>query len=294
MKHHRKITWLIWFLALTSFQTLHAQTTSSDEAKKKLIEQKIRLVESLMNAPAARIKSGTGSQNQKEAAQLLESGQKSLDQARQSLQGQQYDQATRELDEALKTVTSASRKLSSENTLSDSVQRKNLEDLKSQIATYQHSIDELAKANHKNAPEVANKVRQGVSQAEKLVTANRLGEANKQLADTYRMAVEELSRLREGQEVIMSLKFANAAEEYAYEQKRFESNQIMTDMMIAEGRAGGDKASRVEGLVKEGQKLRQEAEGLAHAGQHKDAVAIMEKASGQLVRALQTMGVPVF
>lgn len=114
------------------------------------------------------------------------------------------------------------------------------------------------------------------------------------MADAYKIAVQELSRLRAGQEVVLSLNFETPAEEYAYEQKRFGSNQIMVDMMIGEGRAEGGKRQLVDRFVGEGRRLKLEAEGQADVGKYSEAVALMEEATKQLNRALQSMGVPVF
>ena len=65
-------------------------------------------------------------------------------------------------------------------------------------------------------------------------------------------------------------------------------------MMIAEGRADGQKRNLVDDLVTEGNKLKSRADDEATAQRHKEAVGLMEKAVGQLNRALQSMGIPVF
>jgi hypothetical protein len=65
-------------------------------------------------------------------------------------------------------------------------------------------------------------------------------------------------------------------------------------MMIAEGRADGDKRRMVDGFVQEAGKLKSDAVSQAINNNHKEAVTAMEKAFTQLNRALQTMGVPAF
>ena len=92
----------------------------------------------------------------------------------------------------------------------------------------------------------------------------------------------------------MSLKFDTPADEYAYEQKRYGSSLIMIDMMIGEGRAEGQKRKLVDSFVTEGNRLRSLAEAEASSRHHKEAVVLMEKAGGQLNKALQSMGIPVF
>jgi len=65
-------------------------------------------------------------------------------------------------------------------------------------------------------------------------------------------------------------------------------------MMIAEGRAEGDKRRLVDGFVREADRLKADAISQAINNNHKEAVAAMEKAFVQLNRALQAMGVPAF
>lgn len=263
----------------------------SDEHRQRLIEQKLKLVETLVNSPAAKNASG-------DSAGLLHQGREALDQARRALAGGKLDDAAKLVDEALKSATAASRKLSTGGgALSDSAQRKNFQDLGEQVATYRASLVELSgdAKNGAAAKSLVARIDVMSAEARELAQGGRLGDANKKMADAYKLAVSEMSRLRAGQEVVLSLKFASPAEEYAYEQKRYGSNEIMLDMMIGEGRAeGGDKRRMIDGFVGEARKLKAQADMHAGAGKYKEAVAAMEQATAQLNRALQFMGVPVF
>ena len=92
----------------------------------------------------------------------------------------------------------------------------------------------------------------------------------------------------------MSLKFDSPIEEFAYEQKRYQSNEILTSMMLGEGRAIGENRKLVDGYITNAAMLKEDANRLAHNNDYTGGVAVMEKAITQLNRALQTMGVPVF
>lgn len=262
----------------------------SPEQKRRLIEQKIRLVEMLIGSPAAKAAAA-------ESADLLAQGRRSVDEARKALDEGQYDVATRLLDEALKSASSASRKLSADGgALSESAQRKSLQDLGEQVAMYRRAVAELTGDGERGAAARALLARLDAMTGEsaRLAAGGGLGDASRKMADAYRLAVEELTRLRAGQEVVLSLNFASPADEYAYEKKRFASNEIMIDMMIGEGRAAGERRQLVDNFLDEGRKLGAAADAEAQAGRHAEAVKLMEKASAQLVRALQAMGVPVF
>jgi hypothetical protein len=271
-----------------------AQTPpAGEEQKRRLIEQKLKLVDGLVNSPAANT---AAYGRDAETPQLLERGKQALGQARQALAENRLEDASKLLDEALKATAAASRRLSASASLSESAQRKNLQDLSDQLAGYRGGLVDLTKDAKVGGEAKALLARiDGLAdESRKLAASGQLGDANRKLAEAYKLAVEEIAKLRAGQEVVMSLKFDTPAEEYAYEQKHFNSNEILVDMMIGQGRADGERRKMVDGFVAEGRKLKADAEGRANAGAHKEAVGLMEKAVGQLNRALQTMGVPVF
>lgn len=287
-----------WFigLAVACVAGVVAAQTPPDgaEQKRRLIEQKIKLVEMLVNSPAAK---GAPYGREAESAALIEKGRQSIGEARKALADGKFDDAAKLLDEALKSASSASRKMSpNEGGLSESAQRKSLQDLGEQVDMYRSSLNDLARDRDKAVAAKALLGRIDALRAEsrQFADAGRLGDASKKMADAYKLAVEEMSRLRAGQEVVLSLKFDTPADEYAYERKRFASNEIMVDMMIGEGRAEGDKRRLVDGFVDEGRKLNAQADAQATAGRHAEAVKLMEQASAQLIRALQSMGLPVF
>lgn len=268
--------------------------TDGTEQKSKLIEQKIRLIEMLVNSPAAK---SAAAGKDPESLAMIESGRKALEEAKQAYADNRLDDASKLLDTSLKSASTASRKISPGGSgLSESAQRKRLSDMSDQVATYRASVVDLTR-DPKLGAEAAGlltRVDSLSAESKQLADAGRLGDANKKLASAYKMIVEDLTKLRDGQEVIMSLKFETPADEYAYEQKRFGSNLVMIDMMIDEGRAEGQKRRLVDSFVAEGNKLKGQAEVEASSQRHKEAVGLMEKATTQLNRALQSMGIPIF
>jgi hypothetical protein len=267
--------------------------SASEDGKRRLIEQKIKLLDNLLNSPAAK---NAAFGKEAETTVLIERGTKAVDTARKALAEQRLDEATAALDDAMKSVTAATRKMQSGSALSASAQRKTYDEQTEQVATYRASVAQLTRdaQSGDEARALLEKLDALTAAAKQLESAGRLGEANRKLADAYKMATEELARLRQGQEVVMSLRFDTPADEYAYEQKRYGSNEIMVDMMIGEGKADGDRRRLVDTFVNEGKRLKRDAEIRADAAQFKEALAMMEKANDQMKRALQMMGVPVF
>ena len=273
-----------------------AQTSGAEglAQKRQLIEQKIRLLDMLVNSPAAK---NAAAGRDPESAAMIEKGRQSFEAAKKALADNRLDEASRLLDETLKATSSASRKISPDGSgLSESAQRKSLADMAEQVASYRASVVELTRDDKTAtaARQLLVQIDALLSESKQLADAGRLGDANKKMASAYKLTVEQIAKLRAGQEVIMSLKFETPADEYAYEQKRFSSSLTMIDMMIGEGRAEVQKRKHVDSFVSEGNRLRSLAETEASAQRHKDAVVLMEKASGQLNKALQSMGVPVF
>jgi len=268
-------------------------TGVSAETSQKLVlaQQKAKLVEVLINAPAMR-----AAQDGKnpEAAALIAQSRNLLSQAGSAISLTRADEAIEHLDEALRNLSKASSQLTSDKP--GGASKKEFDEHASQIASYRRTLQDMM-----NTPQTATPARQLIARIDSMTTEGRKlfdsgqhDEANKRMAATYKLAVEEISRLRDGQEVVMRLHFNSPREEFDYEQKRFYSNEILVGMMIREGRASGEARKQVDSYVQEANAIKAEAANRGSAGDYATAVKDMEKANLQLNRALQTMGVPVF
>jgi hypothetical protein len=265
------------------------------ETNQKLIlaQQKAKLVETLINAPA--IRAAQESRNP-EALALIEQSRQRLSQAGNAIDLARAEEAIEQLDEALRNLSKASSLLTSDKPGAGSALRKQFDEHASQIESYRRTLQDMM-----NTPQTATAARQlivridgMVAEGRKLFDNGQHVEANKRMAATYKLAVEEISRLRDGQEVVMRLQFASPREEFDYEQKRYYSNEILIGMMIREERATGEARNQVDTYLQGANAIKSEASGRAKAGDYAAAVKEMEKANLQLNRALQMMGVPVF
>jgi hypothetical protein len=265
------------------------------ETNQKLIlaQQKAKLVETLINAPA--IRAAQESRNL-EALALIEQSRQRLSQAGNAIDLARAEEAIEQLDEALRNLSKASSLLTSDKPGAGSALRKQFDEHASQIESYRRTLQDMM-----NTPQTATAARQlivridgMVAEGRKLFDNGQHVEANKRMAATYKLAVEEISRLRDGQEVVMRLQFASPREEFDYEQKRYYSNEILIGMMIREDRATGEARNQVDTYLQGANAIKSEASGRAKAGDYAAAVKEMEKANLQLNRALQMMGVPVF
>lgn len=285
---------------------------ASTEQRKRLIEQKLRLVESMVNSRATH-PSATG--REASLSEQALAGRKMLDRIREALAANQLDQASAALDEALRSATKASARPSIQpGEPGNGAQQASYRSLSEQVASYLRGIEELAKQGNSEAKAVVGRVNVLQTNAGKLVEAGNIGEANRQLAEAYKLSVGSISKLRAGQTVTLALKFGTPLEEYDYERRRYQSSELLVNMMINDGRAEearlnilpgfdkvtgegvpvGGRRAMVDGLVREAAQQLELAVERATAGEHKDAITLMEKATARLNRALQVMGVPIF
>lgn len=274
--------------------TIHSTPTTAETNEKLILaQQKAKLVETLINAPA--IRAAQDSRNTEVIALIAQSRQL-LAQAGSAIALAKADEAIEQLDEALRNLSKASSQLTGDKPGAGGALKKQFDEHAQQIESYRRTLQDMT-----NTPQTATAARQLIvrldgmtAEARKLFDNGQQDEANKRMAASYKLAVEEISRLRNGQEVIMRLQFASPREEFDYEQKRFYSNEILVGMMIREERASGESRKQVDAYLQGANAIKADASNRASTGDYASAVKEMEKANLQLNRALQIMGVPVF
>jgi hypothetical protein len=270
-----------------------APVSADPNQRLMLAQQKARLVETLINTPA--MKAAQGGKNPEVAARLAQS-RDLLTRANAAISGALPEEAIEQLDEALRNLSKASSQLTGDSSTGIGAQTKLFDGHATQIESYRRTLQEMT-----NTPQTAAAARQLIiridamtTDSRKLFDSGRHEEANKRMAEAYKLAVEEISRLRDGQEVVMRLQFNSPREEFDYEQKRYYSNEILVGMLIREERATGETRKQVDAYIQGASAIKSEASAKASANDYPAAVKEMEKANQQLNRALQMMGVPVF
>lgn len=290
----RNFRWLVAGFLTTMVMLAQSAAPAADPSQaSRLIEQKLKLVEMLLKSSAA--PSGDGAKEAERAAQK----EKSLELvklARDALAAGRLDEATHAAHEALSGMTKAISRVAAKPVPSEENLRKQFQELKEQVGFYRTSLAGLVRD-----PRVGEGARQLLERVDTLLmegnqafAKGNLKDGNEKMAAAYKVSVEEISRLRAGHEVVISLKFDTPGQELEYEEKRFQSGRLMVQMMIEEGRADGQRRGLVDRYTLEAASLRDEAATLALDNRHTEAIERMEKAVKALNRALQSMGVPVF
>jgi hypothetical protein len=272
---------------------LAAPAGAQDTDRARLVEQKTRLVERLLNSPKAREGAQSGAA---EARSHYEQARTRLEAAREAAAAQDYDRAGEALDDALRALTAASARASAGGSaLAESARRAENEALREQVRLYQGAlVSALRSRDRPDEAKEAERVDALLVAAENATAAGRHDVAAKQLAEAYAAVAAALARTRAGETVVLSIKFDRPEDEYAYEINRYDSHRMLIELALAQSGAGSEARALVGRRVDESRRLRTQAESEAARRDHAVAIKTMEEAISHLVRALRALGVPAF
>jgi hypothetical protein len=268
----------------------HALAQAGSDQRSALIKQKLLLLDKLFNSGKIQQLQDGGSDDTK--AQLGKAS-KLRDQARSLQAAGDHPAAEKAVDEALRTVSTASAAAVTDPLLNSKIQLTQNAELAMQVSGYSASIAEVLKRKGKRQDPRLGQLGRMLDEAGKLTAAGRHGETNRLLTEAYRLAVTALSELRAGETVVIELKFETPADEYAYEQSRNRSHEMLVEMTLQDGKAEEAKRGMMEHYMSENRKLRAQAETQAKAGDYPAAIKSLEEATGELVRALRTTGMAI-
>lgn len=267
------------------------------ERRDMLIHQKLLLLDNFLDSPAMRELRQNGAAAVKSG---LHRASKLRDAAHNGLVSGDEQAAEKAVDEALRAASAAA--TAGRRTLPE-VQHARNADLVRQVHDYSAAIAEALQLQGRNQdarlgrPEHDARLAgldRMLDEAASLTASARHGEANRVLASAYRIAVSALSELRAGETMVLELKFATPADEYAYEQRRNQSHAMLMDIQLQDGLAEGVNRTLIQRYLEENRQLRSRAETEAGAGDYKAAITSLENATGQLVRALRLSGMLIF
>lgn len=254
-----------------------------------LVQQKLRLLDGLLRSPrAAEIAAGADAgakARYQQARRIFEEAD--------ALHAANPAQAEPLLDSALRLISGAGAGGTGE--LARSRLRRQNAELAEQLGLYRQMVADAAQ--RRPDPELRSALER-VDELSALAAAHagagRLGDSNRMLAQACQAAIAAVSKVRAGETVVIDLKFATPADEYAYEQRRFRSTLMLVELKLGEEGASADGRKAVEGLASKGRDSAAQAEALAAKDEHAGAIRLMEEASRHLTRALQLLGVPAF
>ncbi|MFQ5618239.1 MAG: hypothetical protein ACE5FR_04635 [Rhodospirillales bacterium] len=273
-------------------RVLVAQANAESATRRQLLEQKVALLANyLKSAMTRRIAGGDNAQ----AKARVRRAEALLGQARHALGLGDEALADRLLNEALRTLSAASRlAVRGRRADSEAQARTRYERLRRHIDSYLKSASEGSGGTGADTvwQSAATKLTASTAEAEALAADGRYVDASKLLAKTYRAVVAAIAESRRGQTVISSLRFAGPEDEFDYERRRNDSYEMLLELMLSErqGTATGALRALVERSVAESRSLRGQADHAAAAGDYQTAIDAMEEATRRLTRALRAGG----
>lgn len=144
------------------------------------------------------------------------------------------------------------------------------------------------KGNVTGAEDVSRNIDAMLSEADQLAAAGKFEQARVAVDKAYLVAKAAVGQMRSGDTLVRSLTFANKEEEYKYELDRNDSLTMLYKVLIEQA---GRSTSVVEGFVKMGLDLRDQAEKKAAQGDHASGIKLLEESTSQLVRAIRGAGI---
>lgn len=134
-------------------------------------------------------------------------------------------------------------------------------------------------------------IRQQVARAEELHQQDQLDEARERLDAAYVALKLSIQAARDGETRIRSLDFASKEEEYQHELTRNDTHQKLVGLFMQDSDTSEGMKRMIDNFLGKARELRQQAEEQAGDGDYEAAVNSLNESTGQLVRALRTVGI---
>jgi len=162
-------------------------------------------------------------------------------------------------------------------------------DTVSSLLTALKRIGEEKKSDREVAETIAN-IDAMVRKA-KQAESTDIDSARIQLDKAYLASKLAVEKLREGDTLVRSLKFATKSDEYRYEVDRNDSHLMLIKMLVQDKQNGGGVDDRMKKSLEEAAQLRISAENFASNGDYESAISTLEQSTSTLVRAIRVAGV---
>jgi hypothetical protein len=138
------------------------------------------------------------------------------------------------------------------------------------------------------ASQSARQVERLLGEARAELAAHRAAQAQPLAQQAYLLAKASIGTMRAGDTLVRTLEFATKEEEYRYELDRYETHRML-HALLARKQSADDAMGR--GAIARAAELRGQADAAAGRADYGAAVAHLEDATRELVRAIRAAGV---
>ena len=171
--------------------------------------------------------------------------------------------------------------------------RRRYEEKRKEVEAFHQAYADLVKERGDAARKVLDEEKYAarVARARQLAAENQYEEAYSLADGANHQMIVALATLRDQETIEYRLEFGSPAEEYEYEIRRFESQKMLLEMMVAEKKPQEGSLAMIETFVAQADSKSKAARGLADAGQFEQAVEQQEEAVEELTKAMRVAGV---
>lgn len=166
--------------------------------------------------------------------------------------------------------------------------RNKLESVKALLSAQKRIATE--KSEVKGTSESTRQIESLLADAEQKAAAGQLDAGRTTLEQAYLLAKASVSSMRSGDTLVRSLNFASKEEEYHYEVDRNDTHQMLIKVLL-EDKGGTAANPRMQEFLGSAASLRRDAEAAAARGQFAVGIETLERATGELVKAIRSAGI---
>ena len=275
--------WLLGAALMLLAATVTAGDADTDTGV-PLLEQKLRLVERLLESARARHGQDAAARGALEGVGVMVAS------ARGDLASGAVEEAEMALDEALRQVAAIARRARPGPARSDA--RDRYRQLLVGVRAFRAAFSEVVAEKGAATAAMLDDARLDalVASAARAAREQRYAEGAGQLAEAYQMLSLALSEARANETLEHRLVFASPADEFRYEQQRYKSHELLVKLIVAERAPAPDTLARIQSEVGRAIALDDRARTMAGSSDYVAAIRIQEAAVAHLARALQLGG----
>jgi hypothetical protein len=166
--------------------------------------------------------------------------------------------------------------------------------LKSSINALMQALTRIGEEKQQQAvvEEVFSLVTEWGQRSDKLSEQGNQIQARQLLDQSLVEIKTAIGSMREGETLVRSLNFATAQEEYAYEVDRFDTYQMLLQILVLPKQELTDsQRNQIEQWAEEARRQRDEAGNQSEQGLYKEAIETLEGAGRTLLKAIRRGGV---
>ena len=162
-----------------------------------------------------------------------------------------------------------------------------------EVSAFRDSFEALVSERGSEARAVLNDVKlaERIARARTLAEKGAFSEAYSLVDGANHLLIGALQVLRDKETVEYRLEFSSSVEEYEYENRRFESQKMLLDMVVAENEPSQNSMLLINEFIAVAIDKMREAKGLAELGRVDQAIEYQEQAVEALTKAMRVAGV---